>query len=44
MGREVRRQNRGDKWVRVVGRIGAEQVVRRRVYEQTIGDEKKMMN
>ena len=37
-------KNRGNKWVRVVGRIGDEQVVVRRVDEQTIGDDQIMMN
>ena len=46
-GREVglvgRRQNRGDKWLRVVGRIGDDKVLGRRGDKQTIGAEQMIM-
>ena len=44
MGRVGRRQNRGDEWVRVVGRRGDDQVVGRIGDKQTIGDKQMMMN
>ena len=40
----VKRQNRRYNWVRVVGRIGDEQVVGRRVDDQTLVDEHMMIN